>query len=345
MKNICINLFTFFFIWNLSAQSLITVEGAAGTFFYTSVPDAIEGANDGDVVYLPGGSFSLGAAVGGLNIYKQIQIIGAGYNVDSSQATQITTLDGSIYFADGSSGSSLMGVNVTGDITLGYSGFYVLSNVSEILLSRCKLSILILGYEGSTIENILVSECIFTSTDVNLISSPGALNILVSKCIFNGYIQGFNGLATFTNCLFLSNYPGIMLNVQNTTIKNCIFLKSSDNNISPYLSNLFYNNIFVFATPNITNDGSNFLGIPQANIFIDQGGYVYLPNDDYHLQNDCVGINSGNDGTDIGIYGTIEPFIDGGVPINPHIQFKSIGTSTNAEGDLPINIKVAAQDN
>ena len=70
-----------------------------------------------------------------------------------------------------------------------------------------------------------------------------------------------------------------------------------------------------------------------------------MPNDDYHLQNDCVGINSGNDGTDIGIYGTIEPFIDGGVPINPHIQFKSIGTSTNAEGDLPINIKVAAQDN
>ena len=47
MKNICINLFTFFFIWNLNAQSLITVEGAAGTSFYSSVPDAVEAAEDG----------------------------------------------------------------------------------------------------------------------------------------------------------------------------------------------------------------------------------------------------------------------------------------------------------
>ena len=87
----------------------------------------------------------------------------------------------------------------------------------------------------------------------------------------------------------------------------------------------------------MTVDASNFLAVPQADIFVDQTGYIYNPDHNYQLQNDC--------GTDIGIYGTAEPFKDGGVPNNPHIQINSIGSSTNAEGDLPINIKVAAQDN
>ena len=191
-----------------------------------------------------------------------------------------------------------------------------------------------------------VSECIFTNTGYNVNASAGALNIVFSKNLFNGWIQGFNGLVTFSNCIFLSNYTlYIFNNVQNSTIENCIFLKSVNNNFSSYGSNLFYNNIFVYATPNMTVDASNFLAVPQADIFVDQTGYIYNPDHNYQLQNDCVGVNSGNDGTDIGIYGTAEPFKDGGVPNNPHIQINSIGSSTNAEGDLPINIKVAAQDN
>lgn len=35
---------------------------------------------------------------------------------------------------------------------------------------------------------------------------------------------------------------------------------------------------------------------------------------------------------------------EGSVPANPHIQTKNLGYSTDQNGNFPINIKVAAQD-
>ncbi len=52
-----------------------------------------------------------------------------------------------------------------------------------------------------------------------------------------------------------------------------------------------------------------------------------------------------SDGTDIGIYGSSQPYKEGAVPFNPHIYFKNIGGTTTPNGLLNINIKVKAQDN
>lgn len=51
----------------------------------------------------------------------------------------------------------------------------------------------------------------------------------------------------------------------------------------------------------------------------------------------------GNDGTDIGVFGTHAPMKPGHSPYNPHYQQAQIAPSTDWNGALPVNIRTAAQ--
>jgi hypothetical protein len=64
----------------------------------------------------------------------------------------------------------------------------------------------------------------------------------------------------------------------------------------------------------------------------------------YHLKTTSNGHNAGNDGTDVGLYGTLIPYKESAVPFNPHISSKTIGTVTTPTGTLNVDIKVSAQD-
>jgi hypothetical protein len=46
----------------------------------------------------------------------------------------------------------------------------------------------------------------------------------------------------------------------------------------------------------------------------------------------------------VGIYGGAFPWKEGSIPNTPHVTNKNIGHTTNSNGTLPVNIKVAAQD-
>ena len=87
------------------------------------------------------------------------------------------------------------------------------------------------------------------------------------------------------------------------------------------------------------------MGVPAANIFVNEIDGNYQFSDDLHLAPGSGGIGGADDGTDIGIYGTASPYKPGNVPYNPHFRTAAIATSTNANGDLPVNIRVAAQPN
>ncbi len=65
--------------------------------------------------------------------------------------------------------------------------------------------------------------------------------------------------------------------------------------------------------------------------------------DDLHLQTGCVGVGHGTGGTDVGIYGSSSPYKPGAMPFNPHFRQADIAPSTNNNGALPVNIRVAAQ--
>jgi len=69
----------------------------------------------------------------------------------------------------------------------------------------------------------------------------------------------------------------------------------------------------------------------------------YQHTDNFRLAPGSPAIGVGPNGMDCGIYGGLSPWKEGGVPYNPHIQEQFIGTATNLQGELPVQIKVAAQ--
>jgi hypothetical protein len=68
------------------AQNLIAVQNAGTPSFFLMITEAIESAQDGDTIYLPGGSF------GDCNINKRLYLVGVGHHPDSTNATNFTLL-------------------------------------------------------------------------------------------------------------------------------------------------------------------------------------------------------------------------------------------------------------
>jgi hypothetical protein len=114
------------------------------------------------------------------------------------------------------------------------------------------------------------------------------------------------------------------------------FYQSTNNQVQ---NNLFTN------TPDLSGNTltGNYFNVLQANVFMNYGndGFKYSYN--FHLKNPASYL--GTDATQVGVYGSATPFKEGSVPVNPHIQTKSIAEQTNAEGKIPVQIKVAAQNN
>ena len=56
-----------------------------------------------------------------------------------------------------------------------------------------------------------------------------------------------------------------------------------------------------------------------------------------------IGTGMGNDGTDVGIYGSGAPYKTGGAPYNPHFRQAQFDPITNWNGALPVQVRTAAQ--
>ena len=73
------------------SQNLIAVQNGNTPAFYTVLDSAIIHAQNGDTVYIPGGTFSLNVPV-----TKSLHIIGVGHNPDSTLATGKTVINGNL---------------------------------------------------------------------------------------------------------------------------------------------------------------------------------------------------------------------------------------------------------
>jgi hypothetical protein len=320
----------------VNAQAFIALEHNGTSVFYTMLDSAITYAQNGDIIYIPGGVYHLN-----ISISKQIHIVGVGHNPDSTTATNITYLAGEVFLLTGAGGGSLTGLYMFDGISFGSSANNDL--VSNYSISRCNFNTLGLGSHSG---NNVISE--------NVIRSNINLSDASNNAFYNNIINNASGGSqnTFKNNIFLNTiYCGSSL------IENNIFIAIPSFHgygCSPYCCNcgysIFQNNLFV---ENITGGYGSFQGVcttiignNQAanNIFVNQSGYIFNYSHDYHLLPDSPGKNAGNDGSDIGIYGGTFPWKEGSVPYNPHIQHKEISGSTDPAGNLNINIQVQAQD-
>lgn len=325
MKNFIIPAILLLVINNgIFAQNLIAVQNGSAPVFYQQVDSAIINSQDGDTLYIPGGSWNINTPIN-----KRLHIIGVGHHPDSTSATFPTTLNGNILLVSGADHGSLTGIFINGSIYGTYEP------VNSYAIPRCRISDQIGSY-GSW------NNFSFTENVINQLTYTGESSI---NCSFLNNIIIY-GLNDFNNSIFKNNIllcANTIHSNQYSHFENNIFFASPGS----IENSVFRNNLFrtAFTFPFNTNVGSNnIVGQGQSSIFVNQEGFTFNYAHDYHLQASCPGINAGTDGTDIGIYGGVFSWKEGSIPFNPHFQSVNISPTTDPSGNLNVNIKVAAQD-
>lgn len=336
------------FILNVQSQpgQFAVVKPNGTTQVFASWTSAYAGAVDGDYIYLPGVTIS-----DPVMINKKLFIYGAGHHPDSTTATSRTIFSSTILIQSEATGGLLEGIKAS-IIILGGA-----NKLSNYTIKRCNTYWLDFDSPNtdSLPDYISVSESI-VNTMLGNNSGNNALKPKYStfyKNIFISHVKYFQ-LCTFKNNIFL-NYQTSGAPCQSlisSAFENNIFL-SSDPTPSGYqnCSNIYLNNLKISnpvfpSSESCPSSQENNLSVPSENdIFITYAAQGFHYDYNYHLKPTCPGVGAGTDGTDVGIYGTINPTVEGWITSNPHIFFKQVDPETGPDGKLHIQLGVRANNN
>ncbi|MBK8226122.1 MAG: hypothetical protein IPK70_02970 [Flavobacteriales bacterium] len=327
----------------------IVLQGSGAPQVFADINVALAAAQPNDRLYFSGGTFISPAAV---TIGVPLHFIGAGIGPDSTAVTGVTTLSttsGSILITTPASGSTFTGIIFSPSSNVEYGTTDADDDPTNLVFDRCTFAtpVVFADAAGCTSSTIM-KECVFYSS----LSGLGtACSVTLDRCIIDysvgtgAEVNAFAGGLTLRHCVGLNmrvgNSPGV-------TSENCIYTKTT----APFWQSngaILTNNMCV-CTGLVSNMSpasatGNVLGVAQGTIFINELDNNFTWDDDLHLQPGSQGIGMATDGTDAGIYGSSSPFKPGAVPFNPHFRSATIATSTLPNGDLPVNIRVAAQTN
>jgi hypothetical protein len=326
------------------AQAPVVLQhNGASTIFPKSsgFSDAYNAAVHGDTIYLPGGFFD------GLTINKKIAIIGAGHHPDSTSATYATQINGSLTLGADTDSAHIEGLHITGNInTIG-------NNKMDRLRIRRNMIDGALSLDGDkstpSINDEVSGNVIRGSVDLsNTLSVVLCNNVFQSRVhyVFQGSIS--NNVFANNPILPQVGYYNNVYDCDYSKIENNVFVHPNGPiGFANCDNSIINNNLFAMAIGNVYYVNNfplgNYTDIATANVFINWTSSSYLYSDDYHLKLPATYL--GIDGTQVGIYGGLRPWKEGSIPLNPHIQAKTIATNTDAEGKIQVQVKVSAQNN
>lgn len=323
------------------------VSKSGTSVIYSDLKKAIAEAQDDDFIYLPGTIIYADSII----FKKRINIVGTGINPDSTTISGRTVINGNVYCYRSGSGGSLQGVAFGN----GYGTVFFGSSCKNFTISKCIFDRTanlpddtstnytgLLNIRESVVTNLLLTQ---TGSSSSAKFSISASNSIIKNIgCYNGTDTKGCSNSTFNNCIF-TNYNSGNTYSANNNFKNCIFRIWGDYYAYSSENNRYFN-------CHIENASSAYFGgtVLQLNTTFGivgdtfQGGAA--PGDfsytfDYRVKGSSTAAGSGTDGTDKGIYGTMNPFNLN--PYNPHIYSKDVAPSTNAQGQLQINVKVKAQ--
>lgn len=299
----------------------------------TMYQDAYNTAVNGDTIYLPGGTFA------GINIAKQLTIIGSGFHPDSTTATGNTVVS-SFTMTAGAAKSHLEGLYIDGGV----------SNTGtndSITVKRCYIhGSLTVNGKGIIIDGNVIRQGLNGTNSTNAVVKNNILS--------EGYypIRGFYGNSWIVNNVILksyghSSYYPISSMTDCLIENNVIFTIDAGQPITAATAqnNTFKNNVLsttIGGTQNTwENNYENITPFAFFNTFSWSNPITYFTLD-YHLQNPTTYL--GTDGTQVGIFGGLYPCKEGAVPQNPHIQIINNAATTDTNGNLQIQIQVEAQN-
>lgn len=334
---------TFLFSIQLSQATIITVDNSAtGGGQYASLQTAIDNATNGDTLHIIGTNTTYGT----VNLTKSLTLIGAGYN--PSNQLGLNTLIGNIFLSTSGTltggGSKIMGIQ-GGALSWASNT----ANFSNVQVERCRFSSINMNANSS---NWIIQNCILGSIAINDNS-----NCIIRNNILTSFISNSDEPSVVISnnvVIYPSSSAAVFSSVQYATIANNIFYLGG----SPQgCQNCVFNNNLAYATNNDTlpygnNTGSgNIMG--QDPLFKNVSAVQFDYQNDYNLQAGSPAENTGSDGTSMGIYGSINPFPDGGgapyltspMPAIPQMVELDILNPNIVQGDsLEVHIKARKQN-
>ena len=321
---------------NAAAQQIAVVSENGETSVYQTFQAAIEGADPGSVIYLPGGSFSLPDAA---KITKRLTIIGIGHRSDNDNVDGVTNITSNLWFNEGSSGSAIMGCYVAGSLNIGEGE----SAVNNILVRYCCLNKV----------QVLNSSCIGIQINQNYIKNDSYFSgssTEITNNIIRSILDVSNGHITHNIVTNYEHQGGahwdtwVCIRANNTTIRNNVIIpdKVADYTGATYdyyyhifhgSGNIIYNNLMKI---DLGEEPINIGDVDWNDVFVNYNNAVISPMSDFHFKQNYKQYEN-----ICGIYaGT--GFNDHQTAPVPYIVAKRIADQTDAAGQLNIQVRVKA---
>jgi len=348
-------LISFITVNQLKSQGVIALTTPSGqTTMYNLFETALSNANNGDFIYLPGGTFNLSSP-----IKKGVNIIGVGHYPDSTVYTNRTIIEGDLNIGAGASNALVEGLYVVGNIN-----FRPNERTDNVVIRRCNVTHLSIGTSWSRNDTArCYTPVIIHNVIRGNVAFPEAYGFTLKGNIINGQAQTciYHGGSIENNLFLAVGDYATLSDLRNVTFKNNIFMNTKILGYQGYgcygydgacgsfnctfLNNLFVGkdttlNVFAIAPVRV----GNIYQVNPTSVFVRQSGISFDYSQDYNQISTSPGKAAGDDGTEVGIYGSTNPYKKSAVPVNPHISFKDIPASTLPNGSIQLKIKVSAQD-
>jgi hypothetical protein len=317
-----------------AVYTLSNIQGAIADF--ETIEEALAGTLDGDIILVGASARSYG----NFTLNKRLTLIGSGHNTDNGSG--LVSQFESIVLDTGSSGSEIIGFRINylgrGNQNILIEDINIQRNFIQggVSLGNVRQSII----QENVLNDINISTQRFTSEIILIVRNNIILdNIIVSNSIFR------NNVFLARNRLFELDLTEFNSFTNNIFFQNRLNLEFIEGTIR---NNTFNNNIF-FGSNNPTSLPAENGNTGQDNIFADPQ-FVNVPNNnfsynhDFSLQGSSPGINSGNDHTDIGLFGGIGYSVSGQPAIPQVTLFNILNPLVPQNGNLNVRIEGRANN-
>ena len=295
---------------------------------YQTLFDAHSAASPGDTIVV----YPSVVPYGAITITKQLIFYGVGFDITENFGepyTPTSTIAGNMVFETGSQGAWLEGFD--GD-------FGVDINTNNIIIKRNDLSfVYVANGSGSVVtQNNIVGRgpSIGYSSKYSIYSTQSS-NILISNNIIinpGGSLSYDHGIQVSSSTIInnIIKAPAYSFSGSNNEVVNNIIILGSIVSDNLYRYNICHNH----QLPAIYGNQNN---VDMTTVFVD------MANQDFHLSSNSPAAGTGENGTDIGIYGGDAPYVDGGFPGLPSIL--QILAPTVGSQQSGLNIQFKAKSN
>ena len=314
-----------------NAQNIAVVNPSNETSVYQTLDEAVTGADPGSIIYLPGGGFQIKNET---KITKKLTIMGVSHRGDTDNADGATVIAGSLNFEKESSGSSVIGVYISGDVNVGTAT----DSVANLTVRFCNMNSIQVKHAKSS--GLVVNQCYirgysnYGNCDVRLEN-----NILHSVYNVKGGIINHNVIVN--HYVIYGNGTYTIMDVNSSSITNnfCLDWKGHRGN------NCYISNNCIGKTSWVENENAVTLdeNTTWDDVFVANNGVKI--SSDYHFKDGWdKGVGAATDGTDIGIYGGsgFKDKDDAHAPI-PRIVSKKVDEQTDGSGKLHIEVTIKAK--